>query len=194
MFLLVLLAAAGTAFAQSGAHKHTTETPQVQTDAQKAFAALKTLAGKWEGKLKLDTDAFGKPDDDAMLVTMRVTSRGNALVHEMGELKEGQDPTKFDHPVTMFYLDGDKLTLIHYCDAGNRPRMTARVSDDGKKIEFDFADLSGSNNHGHMHHAVFTIIDANHHIEEWTYMLPGDKPVHAVGELQRLPQQQASAR
>jgi hypothetical protein len=191
---IILLLVAGAALAQSDAHKHPTETPKVQTEAQKSFAALKTLAGYWEGKIKLDTNDFGKPGDDTMKVSMRVTSRGNALVHEMGEMKPGEDPTKVDHPITMFYLDGDKLTLIHYCDAGNRPRMTARVSEDGKKIEFDFADLSGSNSYGHMYHAVFTIIDANHHIEEWTYMLPGDKLVHARGELQRVPQQQASAR
>jgi hypothetical protein len=30
-----------------------------------------------------------------------------------------------------------------------------------------------------MQHAVFTIIDDKHHIEDWTYMMPGDKPVHA---------------
>jgi hypothetical protein len=191
---LILLSLTSAAFAQPDAHKHPADTSQVQTDAQKSFAALKTLAGKWEGKFTMDTDAFGKPDDDTAKVSLRVTSRGNALVHEMGELKSTDDPTKVDHPMTMFYLDGDKLTLVHYCDAGNRPRMTARVSEDGKKIEFDFADLSGSNSHGHMHHAVFTIIDANHHIEEWTYMMPGDKPLHARAELQRVTQQQASSR
>jgi hypothetical protein len=36
-----------------------------------------------------------------------------------------------------------------------------------------------------MHHVVFTLIDANHHTEEWTYMLPGDKPFHAHVDLQR---------
>src|SRR5215472_1673125 len=194
MLSLMLLPRATAVLAKQDAHKHPTDAPKVETDAQKSFAMLKTLAGKWEGKVTIDTDAFGKPDDDTMKVNLRVTSRGNALVHEMGELNPAADPTKSDHPVTMFYLDGDKLTLVHYCDAGNRPRMTARVSEDGKKVEFDFADLSGSNSHGHMHHAVFTIIDANHHIEEWTYMMPGDKPVHARSDLQRVTQQQASSR
>jgi len=32
---------------------------------------------------------------------------------------------------------------------------------------------------------VFTIIDADHHIEDWTYMLPGDKPVRARVDLKR---------
>jgi hypothetical protein len=36
-----------------------------------------------------------------------------------------------------------------------------------------------------MDHAVFTIIDANHHTEEWTYMMPGDKPMHVRMELTR---------
>jgi len=35
-----------------------------------------------------------------------------------------------------------------------------------------------------MHHGVFTIIDANHHTEDWTFMMK-DKPVHAHFDLQR---------
>ena len=35
-----------------------------------------------------------------------------------------------------------------------------------------------------MHHAVFTIIDANHHTEDWTFMMK-DKPMHAHFDLQR---------
>jgi hypothetical protein len=36
-----------------------------------------------------------------------------------------------------------------------------------------------------MYHAVFTIVDADHHLEDWTYMMPGDKPMHAHFELHR---------
>ena len=118
-------------------------------------------------------------------VSIRVTSRGNALVHEMYEPGKANDPTKYDHPVTMFYLDSDRLLLTHYCDAGNRPRMAARTSPDGKTVEFDFLDVAGSTDYGHMQHAQFTIVDANHHIEEWTYMMPGDKPVRARLDLKR---------
>jgi len=52
-----------------------------------------------------------------MQVSLRVTSRGNALVHEMNESGTPDDPTHYDHPVTMLYLDGDRLLLTHYCDA-----------------------------------------------------------------------------
>jgi phage tail protein X len=63
--------------------------------------------------------------------------------------------------------------------------MTARASGDGKTVEFDFLDVAGPTQYGHMDHAVFTIIDANHHTEEWTYMMPGDKPMHVRMELTR---------
>jgi hypothetical protein len=85
----------------------------------------------------------------------------------MQDAGKPEDPAKYDHPVTMLYLDGDRLFLTHYCDAGNRPRMVARTSPNGKTVEFDFLDLSGGNQYGHMYHAVFTVIDANHHTEDW---------------------------
>jgi hypothetical protein len=112
----------------------------------------------------------------------------------MGDMKRTDDPTKYDHPVTMFYLEDGKLLLTHFCDAGNRPRMTAKISEDGKKIEFDFLDVSGSTQYGHMQHAAFTIIDADHHTEEWTFKLPGDKTMGGRMDLHRVPQQQASTR
>jgi hypothetical protein len=69
-----------------------------------------------------------------MQVSMRVTSKGNALVHEMKQAGMPDDPTRYDHPVTMLYLDSDRLVLTHYCDAGNRPRMVASISPDGKTV------------------------------------------------------------
>ena len=118
-----------------------------------------------------------------MHASLRVTSRGNALVHEFQEAGTPLDATKYDHPITMLYVDGDQLTLVHYCDAGNRPRMTGTMSPDGKTVEFELKDISGSPEY-HMHHGVFTIIDANHHTEDWTFMMK-DKPVHAHFDLHR---------
>ena len=169
--------------AQSDTHRSVDKLPS--SDAQKSFDQLKTLAGTWRGSVKA-TPPDPDIDGAAPEITLRVTSRGNALVHEMQEAGKPLDPTKYDHPVTMLYVDGEKLNLVHYCDAGNRPRMVARPSVDAKKVEFDFTDLSGGNEHGHMYHAVFTIIDADHHAEDWTYMMPGDKPMQAHMDLQRV--------
>src|SRR2546423_757744 len=173
---VVFVLIAATAFAA--------DAPVAQSDAQKSFTTMKSLAGEWEGPVtvpEMPQMSGGKP----LHLSLRVTSRGNVLVHEFQEAGTPLDATKYDHPVTMLYVDGDQLTLVHYCDAGNRPRMTGKISSDGKTLEFEFADLSGSNKYGHMYHAVFTIIDANHHTEDWTYMMPGDKPLHAHLYLQR---------
>ena len=113
-------------------------------------------------------------------ITLRVTSRGNALMHD---LTVSGIP---DNPITMFYLDSDRLVLTHYCDAGNRPRMEGKMSPDGKVLEFELLDVAGGMQKGHMHHAVFTLIDADHHTEDWTYMLPGDQSVRAHFELSRI--------
>jgi hypothetical protein len=149
-----------------------------QSDAKDSFDKLKTLAGSWEGHVTTfpeQSDIQGK----AVQATLRVTSMGNAIMHEM------TGAGRPDDPITMLYLDNGRLMLTHYCDAGNRPRMTGAISPDGKTVEFAFLDVAGSTQYGHMDHAVFTVVDANHHIEDWTYLQPGDKPVRAHMELQR---------
>jgi len=154
--------------------------------AQVSFETIKSLAGEWEGPLATDMPGATKGGEPPMHVTMRVTSRGNVLVEEFQEAGTPLDASKYDHPVTMFYVDADQINLVHYCDAGNRPRMTGRISPDGKTMEFTFAELSGGNQYGHMYHAVFTLVDATHHTEEWTYMAPDDKPIHAKFDLHRV--------
>lgn len=174
---LATMFCSGLAFAQSA-----------PTEAQKAFTQLKSLAGVWDASVTLDPPAPLSAEDQGRIptqVSLRVTSRGNALVHEMYQPSKLDDPAHFDHPVTLLYLDGDRLLLTHYCDAGNRPRMAAKNSADGKTLEFDFVDVAGGTTRGHMHHAVFTLIDANHHTEDWSYMLPGDKTVRAHFDLKR---------
>lgn len=179
--VLAFVTLSAVAFAQS--HMQNPE-PQ-KSDAQKSFDKLKTLAGSWEGPVTVVPPQPGMGDGSFTQVFLHVTSRGNSMVHEMKELGKPDDPALYDHPVTMLYLDGDRLLLTHYCDAGNRPRMAGKVSPDGKTVEFDFLDVAGPTQYGHMHHVVFTAVDANHHTEDWTYMMPGDKPVHAHFELQR---------
>jgi hypothetical protein len=186
---LVLLLLSTLAFAQSEmeeAHAPKSSAAAVPSEAQKSFDQLKALAGDWEGAVTADPPTSDMPAGARVHVSMRITSRGNALVHEMQEPGTPLDPTKYDHPLTMIYLNDDQLNLVHYCDAGNRPHMTAKSSPDGKTVEFTFVDLSGGNQYGHMYHAVFTAVDANHHTEDWTYLMPGDKPMHGHMDLKRV--------
>ena len=141
-----------------------------QSAAQKPFDQLKALAGSWEGTI----------DGQAMQVSLRVTSMGNALIHEM----KGKGP---DDPITMFHLDGDRLFLTHYCDAGNQPRMVGSTSPDGKTITFDFVDATNllSSQAGHMQRVTFTFIDMDHHTEKWEFAMANGKLMGGLLELKR---------
>ncbi len=155
------------------------------SDAQQAFTVMKALAGTWEGTVSTDPPEPAMGHGTRMEVWLRVTSHGNALVHEMKEAGKPDDPTRNDHPVTVLYVDGERLLLTHYCDAGNRPRMVATAAPDGKKVAFNFLDVSGPTTNGLMRDVVFTIVDPGHHMEDWTFVLPGDKIVHARMDLKR---------
>src|SRR5260370_14786433 len=121
----------------------------MKAGAEISLDGMKTLGGDWEGPVKTDMPVEAKVDIKPLHVSMRVTSRGNVLVHEFQEAGTPLDPAKYDHPVTMLYVDADQLTLVHYCDAGNRPRMTGKISPDRKTREFPVAYLSGRTYYWH---------------------------------------------
>ncbi len=138
-FLLAVIAISATAFAQ--------------TEAQKAFNLIKSLPGTWEGK---------GSDGHPLQVTFKVTGGGSAVLSEILVPKEDM--------ISMFHLDGpNRLLLTHYCAVGNQPRMQASVSPDGKVITFNYFDATNlaSPDAGHMQKMILTVLDENHHTEEW---------------------------
>lgn len=127
-----------------------------QTDAQKAFQTIKTMPGSWEGKAL---------DGQTLQVTFKETAGGSAVMSEILGKKENM--------ISMFHLDGaGKLLMTHYCAVGNQPRMQATVSPDGKTITFRYLDATGlaTPGAGHMQTMVLTLIDENHHTEDWTFV------------------------
>lgn len=157
--LLAVLALAATAIAQ--------------TDAQRAFAAVKSLTGSWEGP-GMDPNN----QHQAVHVNFKVTGGGSAV---MSEILGHEDM------VSMFHLDGpDRLVLTHYCAVGNQPRMQGVISPDGKTLTFNFFDATNlaSPDAGHMQKMVLTLVDENHHTEEWVFADHG-KEHKAVFDLRR---------
>ena len=85
----------------------------------------------------------------------------------------------------MFYLDKDRLLATHYCDGGNRSHFEGKMSPDGKTIELSFLEVVGSTRGGYLKGMVFTMIDADHHTVEATFVMPDGKPIQLRGEFQR---------
>jgi hypothetical protein len=145
------------------------------SNAAMSFRVLKTLEGTWNGQVSTDP---ANPDINGPIqVKMQVASRGNVILHEIA-------PGGMLEP-TLIYLDSNRLTMIHYCEAGNRPRLVARTSPDQKHFEFDFIDVSGSREPVYLNNFIFNVIDAKNHTEDWTFTLADGTHLHAHFELKR---------
>lgn len=168
LICLLVLMARGTSVAQTMSRPTKAAAP---SDAQRAFEKMKTLAGSWQGTV------MGM----SINVTIRLTSSSTAILHEA--TGDGKRPP--NHEITMFYVDGDRLLATHYCDAGNRARFEGKMSPDGKTSEFNFLDVAGGTQGGLVKRMVFTMIDANRHVIELTFIMPNGKPVELRGEFQR---------
>lgn len=149
-------------------------TPVTQSDAQKAFENMKILAGSWQGTIM----------GISINVTIRLASSRTAILHE-ATTGGGRPP---DHEITIFYVEGDRLLATHYCDAGNRARFEGKMSPDGKTSEFSFLDVAGSTRGGLLKRMAFTMIDANKHVIDITFVKPDGKPIELRGEFQRITQ------
>jgi hypothetical protein len=159
--IVVTMLTAATAIAQ-------TTTPTTPTEAQRAFATIKSLPGTWQGK----------SPEGPVQVNFKITAGGSAV---MSEILGHEDM------ISMFHLDGPgRLLMTHYCGAGNQPRMQASASPDGKTITFTYVDATNlaAPDAGHMQRMVLTLLDENHHTEEWTFADHG-KEHKAVFDLYR---------
>lgn len=124
-----------------------------QTEAQKAFSTLKAMPGTWEGASV----------EGPVTVTFKVAGSGSSI---MSEILGKEDM------ISMFHMDGpNRLLLTHYCAVGNQPRMQASVSPDGKTFTFNYVDATNlsSPEAGHMQRMILTVLDENHHTEEWVF-------------------------
>jgi hypothetical protein len=140
-----------------------------QSDAQKVLDRFKAMAGAWEGK---------SPAGEANEVAYQRMADGTAV---MGEIHNGSGDM-----TSMFYVDGGRLLMTHFCPSGNQPRMTATISPDLKMVSFDFLDATNLSapTAGHMHRAVYLFSDDDHYSEEWTWKQEG-KEAKFLYEMQR---------
>src|SRR5206468_1955652 len=97
---------------------------QPATPASLAYDHFKSLAGNWEGK---STKGWTEQSSYQSIA-------GGSCVMERSFNAHPNESM-----VTMYYMDGPKLRLTHYCMAKNQPRMAAtKISDDGSEVTFTF--------------------------------------------------------
>jgi hypothetical protein len=123
------------------------------------FDRIKALAGEWEGMAHGgDGKAF------PATASIRLVSGGSTVMMVTG-------PGTPNEMVTMFHRDDAALMATHYCSAMNQPRMRATPAKEANRIAFEFADGTNLRTHpAHMQGLVLTMPEADHHLEEWTFL------------------------
>lgn len=129
------------------------------------FKRLEALAGDWEGK-----DEHGM----AVKTTFKVVVSDTAVMETIS-------PSGMEEMMTVYSVDRDGISLVHYCPTNNQPHMrVVPASADVKELSFDFLDAGNlpSANAGHQHHLVLSLEDADHITETWTWRSNGkDTPM-----------------
>jgi hypothetical protein len=149
-------------FGLAGASAQTSKDP---ANATLAFDKLKTLSGRWEAAT----------DKGKVSATLQLVSGGTALLEHLSMPGEQE-------MVTMYYLDGNRLLLTHYCKTGNQPRMQASSFDpQSNAIDFQFLDATNlaSPDAGHMHQVVIKFNGPSEVAADWTFY-QGGKPGFTV--------------
>src|SRR4051812_18292948 len=139
-FCATVLLAASVTFAA--------EQPQPRKGSAE-FERMKTLVGTWKGR----TDMGQGPID--ISIQYRLLAGGSVLEERVFS----GTPNEM---ITMYYDQGGKLALTHYCMLGNRPGMLLKSSD-SSSISFDLDKTCGINEarESHMHALTIRFDDAD---------------------------------
>src|SRR5215470_4077504 len=136
--------------------------PAAKSSAESEFDRLKQLAGEWQATAVENGKAM------TATLTFRLASGGSVLLADLA-------PGTAHEMITMFHRDSEDLLATHYCLIGNQPRLRAVAGTDPKVISFEFKDATNLPNQTvpHMGGVRITMIDANHHTEEWNVVANG---------------------
>ncbi len=146
--------------------------PAAAFDGTVAFARLKALAGDWEAET-----GMGK-----VQVTYRLIAGGTAV-------QESERSEKMPEMLTVYYMDGKRLLLTHYCLTGNQPRMEAKAYDpETGELQFRFLDATNlaMPGVGHMHYATIRFIDEKQVASDWQFYENGRLKMSEKVQLSRV--------
>ena len=129
---------------------------------QSTFERLKLLDDQWIG---IDSERTGQP----WLAAYRILSGGSVVMETIYT-------RHVPEMVSMYYLDGDRLMLDHYCFLGNQPRMrVVTTTHDPNTVTFEFLGVTNLRSPlaNHDHGLVMSFEDPDHYMQTWTFRSGG---------------------
>src|SRR5262249_5003149 len=130
-------------------------------EADAAFARIVALQGDWA-----NADA---PDGASgpVAANYRVTSGGSAVIETLF-------PGQPQEMVTVYYEDGGKVALTHYCMLANQPHMRA-AGLQGNVLAFEYTGGDGIDvaHDMHMHSVAITFVSPDELKADWQGWVDG---------------------
>ena len=124
--------------------------------ATEAFQKLQSLAGDWKGKDELGNEV--KSNFKLMI--------SNTVVMET------LDASGMEEMLTLYSVDRNGISLLHYCPTNNQPHMRAIPSSRNvKELVFAFLDAGNLSSIavGHEHKLTLEFDDEDHITERWIW-------------------------
>jgi hypothetical protein len=128
--------------------------------AAEAFKKVQSLAGDWQGK---DEQGNEVKSNFKLMISNTV-------------VMETLDASGMEEMLTLYSVDGNGISLLHYCPTNNQPHMRAvPASNNVKELVFSFLDAGNLSSIavGHEHKMVMEFDDKDHITERWTWQKNG---------------------
>lgn len=136
------------------------EQPLEKARALEIFERFKAMEGTWE-----ESSSVGWQGQSEV----RVIARGSAVL-STSRFKDEPNEGMAD----VYYMDGDRLLLTHYCEAGNQPTLVAAEAKDNRvRFTFDHGTNMASRDVGHMDEVVYVFHDADRFTSQWSWYKNG---------------------
>jgi hypothetical protein len=141
--------------------------PQIKASA--SLEKMKQLVGTWTG-------SGGDMGDGKMEVQYRLTSGGSAVIETLA-------PGTPHEMTSVYYDEGGKLAMTHYCMLGNHPMMKlTKESANELLLEAGAKDLADQ---PHMHTLALTFVNRDSIEQKWSMKEPGKEGHSSVFKLHR---------
>jgi hypothetical protein len=128
--------------------------------ATDAFKKLQSLTGDWQGK---DEQGDEVRSNFKLMISNTV-------------VMETLNASGMEEMLTLYSVDGNAISLLHYCPTNNQPHMRA-VPSSGNVNELIFSFLDARNLSslavGHEHKMIMEFKDKDHITEHWTWQKNG---------------------
>ena len=133
---------------------------QQANNATEAFQRLQSLTGDWQGK---DEQGNEVKSNFKLMISNTV-------------VMETLDASGMEEMLTLYSVDGNGISLLHYCPTNNQPHMRAiPASRHVKELVFSFLDAGNLSSIavGHEHKMILEFNDKDRITERWTWQKNG---------------------